>query len=62
MSPLGVIFQVGNITDREYQKLEILSSNINVVIKEICNLFIFLYEEILTYKNIKKKVHKQTYA
>ena len=24
--------------------------------------FLFLYEEILTYKNIKKKVHKQIYA
>ena len=31
-----------------------VSNNINEVIKEISNLFIF-YEEILTYKNMKKK-------
>ena len=38
------------------------SSNINEVIKEISNLFVFFYQQILTYKNIKKKVHKQIYA
>ena len=51
-------FTGGKIVSQVFHK----SSNIKEVIKEIFNLFIFFYEEILTYKNIQEKVHKQIYA